>query len=77
MDISSKLGFLVDTPSRNLQIQEDKNKVEKEIGAIIKGHRDSIVRSKHYSFINFEKYGVRWTPDWFSMVRHPVDRVSL
>ncbi len=30
---------------------------------------------QHYSFIDFAKYGYDWHPDWFSMVRDPVEKV--
>lgn len=77
MELSTQLGYLVEVPNRNKVIQEDDDEVQKEIGAILKSHRNSVIRCKHYSFINFEKYGVNWNPDWFSMVRNPVDKVRL
>ena len=32
---------------------------------------------RHYNFVDFQKYGSDWSPDWFNMVRDPVDRVSI
>lgn len=30
---------------------------------------------KHYSYLDFASHGYDWTPDWFSIVRDPVDKV--
>ena len=30
---------------------------------------------QHYSFIDFNKFGYNWTPDWFNIVRDPVEKV--
>ena len=30
---------------------------------------------RHYNFVDFERFGSDWSPDWFTLVRHPVDRV--
>ena len=30
---------------------------------------------RHYSFVDFEKYGSFWTPTYINMVRDPVERV--
>jgi hypothetical protein len=34
---------------------------------------------RHYNFANFADYGSvsGWSPDWFNVVRDPVDRVSF
>ena len=77
-NLGAKLGFNVEIPSsQSTLIQENQIQVEKEIGATMKSHRANTIRAKHYCFINFQKYGVKWNPDWFSMVRDPVERVSL
>ena len=32
---------------------------------------------RHYSFIDFEKHtNSTWSPDWFNIVRDPIDKVS-
>ena len=30
---------------------------------------------QHYSFIDFSKFGYDWSPDWFNIVRDPVEKV--
>ena len=30
---------------------------------------------RHYSFIDFAHYGSAWHPDWFNIVRDPIDKV--
>jgi len=46
-----------------------------EIDSILKVNVPmAIVR--HYAFIDFAKFGYnKWAPDWFSMVRDPVEKV--
>jgi len=34
-----------------------------------------MVLIQHYSFIDFGKFGYNWTPDWFNIVRDPVEKV--
>ena len=35
-----------------------------------------LVIVRHYSFVDFPMYGSMWSPDWFSMVRDPIDKVK-
>ena len=37
---------------------------------------DPTVWIQHYNFVDFEDQGSDWSPDWFNLVRDPVDRVS-
>ena len=77
-NLSIKLGYIAETPSfKEETVQGDTNDVMQEIGEIVKSNRNSIIRSRHFSFIDFEKYGFSWTPHWFSMVREPVERVKI
>ena len=74
--IGKHLGFQVQVPAfQHETLYDDRNGVRKEIYEIISGHENNIVRSRHYSFINFKEYGLEWYPDWFSIVRDPVERV--
>ena len=45
-----------------------------EIDSILKTH-SSMAFVRHYSFIDFAKFGYDWSPDWFTIVRDPVDKV--
>lgn len=58
-------------------IWEDKKKIQREIEEILIAQDTNHIRARHYSYINFKKYGYKWSPIWFSMVRHPIDRVQL
>ena len=52
--------------------------VHKEINEIINGEKRNWIRARHYSYIDFNEYGKRLaTPDWFSMVRDPIERVRF
>ena len=71
-----KLGFnvwpkivqsesLVDTPEG----------LADEIASVIKAEKPTVF-VRHYSFIDFEKNtGSDWSPDWFNIVRDPIDKV--
>ena len=71
-------GFNVEVASFKRDFVQSKNPadIKKEINHIMKAHQNSTVRVRHFSVIEFEKWGIDWKPDWFSIVRHPVDRVS-
>ena len=74
--LGKSLGYVVDVPYYKAEVMgADEYEIKKEIKEILICHRDSAVRTRHFNFIDFEKYGVRWNPDWFSIVRDPVDRV--
>ena len=48
--------------------------ISKEVGKLISTH-NNIAYCRHYSFIDFKTYGYPWMPDWFSLVRHPIEKV--
>ena len=37
--------------------------------------QENLVMVRHYSFIDFAKYGSPWHPDWFNVVRDPIDKI--
>ena len=45
-----------------------------EAGHLLKTHKNNI-KVRHYSFVDLERLGYEWTPDWFSLVREPIDKV--
>lgn len=45
-----------------------------EVNNLLRTHKN-LVNVRHYSFIDFEKLGYKWRPDWFSVVRHPIEKV--
>ena len=45
-----------------------------EAGQLLKTHKNKI-KVRHYSFVDLERLGYEWTPDWFSLVREPIDKV--
>ena len=75
-NLGTNLGYSVDVPNYKLEMMgADENEIIKEIQNILVCHRDSVVRSRHFNFIDFENYGIGWNPHWFSVVRDPVERV--
>ncbi len=37
---------------------------------------EDICVEQHYNFVDFKKFGSDWSPDWFAVVRDPVEKVS-
>ena len=51
--------------------------IDQEIQSVLKINKPMVI-VKHYCFIDFkEKLGSAWSPDWFNIVRHPIDKVCL
>ena len=53
---------------------DDERGVQNKVNYFMKTHRN-LVQCQHYSFIDFEKFNHLWRPDWFSIVRHPIEKV--
>ena len=62
--VASKRELLIDT-SEGLQLQVTK----------MLHTTTPMVFIQHYSFIDFSKFGYDWSPDWFNIVRDPVEKV--
>ena len=76
--LQDELGYKVSVPEFKYEIlQGDLRVVSKEIKDIQHCHSNGEIRARHFSFIDFHGNGMDWTPDWFSMVRDPVERVIL
>ena len=70
------LGYDVDQGIREKEIvQEDTIGIKKEVDALVQTHK-STVKSRHYAFFSLREWGYSWEPDWFSLVRDPIERVS-
>ena len=70
------LGYDVDQGIREKEIvQEDTIGIKKEVDALVQTH-ESTVKSRHYAFFSLREWGYSWEPDWFSLVRDPIERVS-
>ena len=37
---------------------------------------EPIIYAKPYNFVDFNKHGSMWSPDFFSIVRDPIEKVS-
>ncbi len=44
--------------------------------AAVDGGASDAAWVRHYNFVNFERFGSLWTPNYINIVRHPVDRVT-
>ena len=69
-------GVIVKQKTVDIVIQpKELYKVKEEALSIVK-LRDATAVARHYGFINFEKFGFgKWMPDYFGMVRDPIERV--
>ena len=74
--LGKERGFLVDIPRfKNEDLTPRINAINKEIKQILICHEESKIRARHFSFIDFKKHDIDWSPQWFSIVRHPITRV--
>ena len=56
-------------------VADDEEGLSQEIYSVIKNNKP-MVFIRHYSFIDFERSGLAWRPDWFNIVRDPIDKVK-
>ena len=76
--LGRNLGYKLDIPYYIVEnIQDSDSGIMKETGDIITSHSNGMIRSRHYSFIDFKQFGIDWNCIWFSMVRDPIERVSI
>ena len=73
-DVRKNFGGHNGTPYEKLQ--DTSEGVAKEAQKLVTTHRN-LVQCKHYSLFDFEKLGHSWTPEWFSLVRDPIEKVLL
>lgn len=72
-----KLGFHVDPKIRQNDIlADDPFGLIEEAISVLKIQRPEVV-VRHYNFIDFKEFSHGWHPDWFNVVRDPIDKVSL
>ena len=48
--------------------------IQEEVNTMVFSQKN-LVMVRHYNFIDFTKYGSPWYPDWFNVVRDPIDKV--
>ena len=77
-DLGKKHGYLLYPNIRGkdekLSDSDNLHALFEEIDSILKTHTP-MAFVRHYSFIDFAKFGYDWRPDWFTIVRDPVDKV--
>ena len=70
-----RLGFEVTPKIRQVEsVADDEQGIADEISHM-SGLFSPNVIVRHYSFIDFEKHLYGWSPDWFNIVRDPIDKV--
>ena len=74
--LGTNLGYVVDEGIKEGEVvQDDDSGIQEEIKDLLQNH-DSVVKSRHYAFFNLRYWGYEWAPDWFSVVRDPIERVT-
>ena len=48
--------------------------VQQEVKSVLKERKPRAI-TKHYSFINFSSFGSKWSPDYISILRDPLERI--
>jgi hypothetical protein len=57
------------------QVVEEIPGVLAEVEPIFKNQEPNVF-VRHYSFVDFDDLGYQWHPDWFNLVRDPIDKVN-
>ena len=71
----SQKGYDVDPGVRKYErVLDSFEGIIEEVGSLLKNHKNK-VKVRHYSFIDLKNFGYDWNPDWFSLVRDPIDKV--
>ena len=73
--LGAKLGYDVDTGHRQHEnVQDDSEGMFNEVDSILRTHKP-MVKIRHYVFLDFAQLGYQWNPDWFNLVRDPIEKV--
>ena len=73
--LGPKLGFRVTPKIRQTEtLADDEEGLAEEVDSTFRVTKP-MVFVRHYSFIDFERRGLGWKPDWFNIVREPIDKV--
>ena len=69
-------GYNVDLGERsNEVIFEDHAGITKDMTNLLQ-IQENYVYCRHFSFYNLSEWGYSWIPDWFTIVRDPIQRVN-
>ena len=73
--IGFNLGYNIDFGERpNEVIFEDRSGITKDMTKLLQIQEDHVY-CRHFSFYNLQEWGYSWIPDWFTIVRDPIQRV--
>jgi len=73
--LGQKLGYNTIPQIRQRETVADSEKgVQEEVNTMVYS-QENLVMVRHYSFIDFAKHGSPWHPDWFNLVRDPIDKM--
>ena len=74
-DLDKKNHFTVNMyPSAKIVSVADDESLKWQIRKFLRINRP-MVWVQHYNFIDFSKFGYTWNPDWFNVVRDPIEKV--
>ena len=68
--------------NRNLKLKPKANVMESydnvhNVVTEISNYNEPLLYAKPYNFVNFEEHGSLWAPDFFSIVRDPIEKVNF
>lgn len=73
--LGDKLGYKTIPQIRQRETVADNEKgIQEEVNAMVLS-QENLVMVRHYNFIDFAKFGSPWHPDWFNLVRDPIDKI--
>ena len=76
MKLGAKLGYDVNPGIKQKEdVLDSYEGMFQEVDSILRTHAPT-VKVRHYAFLDFARMGYKWNPDWFSLVRNPIEKVS-
>ena len=74
--LAPKLGYEVFPGVRQVEsVLDTIGGLYEDVQSLLKRQRATI-QVRHYSFVDLERFGYDWSPDWFSLVRDPIEKVN-
>ena len=69
------MGYDVNTGHQKYEnVQDTRKGILNEVNSILRTHKP-MVKIRHYAFLDFAQFGYQWNPDWFNLVRDPIEKV--
>ena len=77
IQMPSRAGNDRRSPPPKIILKDSYKNIQAVVDQISSQNKKPLLYAKPYNFIDFSEHGSLWTPDYFSIVRDPIEKVSL